>query len=110
MTGRAAAQDACNLSADRWTDSIPPVDRATVLPRDGSAAMPVQDVRALLGSACGVLRDGETLERAVETLAPHTGDDVAYVAWLIARSALTHPVSIGAHRRTDSVAPQGVSA
>ena len=110
VTGRAAAQDACSQITGRWADTIPAADPATVLPRDDTAAMPVHDVRALLGTACGVLRDGETLEHAVEKLAPHTGDDVAYVAWLIARSALTHPVSIGAHRRTDSVAPQGVNA
>lgn len=115
VTGRAAARDACDSITRPWTDAVPPVDPATVVPRDDTAAMPVQDVRALLSSACGVLRDGATLGRAVDTLAPHTGDDVAYVAWLIARSALAHPHSVGAHRRTDDVtarkdAPQGATA
>lgn len=115
VTGRAAAQDAAHPITGPWADALPAVDPATVHPRDDAAAMPVQEVRALLGSACGVLRDGATLERAVDALAPHTGDDVAYVAWLIARSALAHPRSVGAHRRTDDVhaatdTPQGATA
>lgn len=115
VTGRAAAQDACDKTTGPWGDTIPQADPATVLPRDETAIMPVQDVRALLGSACGVLREGATLERAVDALSPHTGDDVAYVAWLIARSALAHPHSVGAHRRTDDVTastdtPQGATA
>lgn len=110
VTGRAAAHDACTWITGAWGDTVPEADPATVLPRDDTASMPAQDVRALLGSACGVLREGATLERAVDALSPHIGDDVAYVAWLIARSALAHPVSVGAHRRTDAVAPQGVCA
>lgn len=103
VTGRAAAQDACGPLPGAWAENLPQVDPATVLPRNDIATLSVQDVRALLSSACGVLRDGATLERAVERLAPHTGEDVPYVAWLIARSALAHPHSIGAHRRTDDV-------
>lgn len=116
VTGRAAAADACNPGTDSWAPTLAPVDPETVLARDDTTVMAVHDVRTLLGGACGVLRDGATLERAVDALAPHTGDDVAYVAWLIARSALAHPHSVGAHRRTDDTTDartgttQGVTA
>lgn len=71
VTGRAAAHDACNSITGPWADAIPQADPATVLPRDdaGSMTMSVQEVRALLGNAGGVLRDGATLGRAVRTLA-----------------------------------------
>lgn len=107
VTGRAAAQDATAWS-DVWRTDIAPVDPATVRTRDTAVAMPTAEVRELLGNACGVLRAGPTLQAAVDALEPHTGDDVGYVAWLVARSALDHPVSIGAHRRTDSLVAEGV--
>lgn len=107
VTGRAAALDAGGWSGD-WRTAVAAPDPVTRRPRHDGQPIPVHQVRALLGSACGVLRDGPTLQAAVDALEPHTRDDVAFVAWLIARSALAHPVSIGAHRRTDSVATQGV--
>lgn len=113
VTGRAAAADACSSRSAAWNTTVPEADPGTVLPRAGTAPIPVPAVRETLGTACGVLRDGPTLHEAVERLAPHTGDDVAYVAWLIARSALAHPHSVGAHRRTDdpdrehAATPQG---
>lgn len=109
VTGRAAATDSSEWSGE-WRTGIAATDPATVLPGDKARVIAVQEVRELLGAACGVLRDGPTLQAAVEALEPHTGDDLAYVAWLIARSALHHPHSVGAHRRTDSVATQGAHA
>ncbi|GAB3496465.1 L-aspartate oxidase [Flexivirga lutea] len=104
VSGRAAAEDACAGPGTRDC-RIEPADPATVLPRTNRATLAMQDVRRVLGDACGVLRDGAGLHRAVRLLAPHTGDDVSYVAWLVARSALAHPHSVGAHRRTDDAAP-----
>ncbi|CCH76553.1 L-aspartate oxidase [Nostocoides japonicum T1-X7] len=109
VTGRAAAQDVLGDPARvvGWS-AVPAPEVASVVPseryasRRGSPSL--ADVRSLLGEACGVLRDGPTLRSAVEQLDPHTGDDVAYAAWLVARSALAHPHSIGAHRRTDDPA------
>ncbi|WP_446665611.1 L-aspartate oxidase [Flexivirga sp. B27] len=115
VTGRAAAADMCAQAGTSWNTTVPQADPTTLLPR-GNTSIPVQVVRDILGSACGVLRDGQSLQDAVDALAPHTGDDVAYVAWLIARSALAHPHSVGAHRRTDDPAatvgptPQGAPA
>ncbi|MBB2891058.1 L-aspartate oxidase [Flexivirga oryzae] len=106
VTGRAAARDSSAWRTG-WDVRLSATDRATVLPRGDAEPIPVQEVRDLLGASCGVLRDGPTLQAAVDALQPHTGDDVAYVAWLIARSALAHPHSVGAHRRTDSVEMQG---
>jgi len=106
VTGRAAARDSSGWR-NGWTTDVAPADPVTVLPRDDAEPIAVQDVRDLLGAACGVLRDGPTLRTAVDALEPHTGDDVAYVAWLVARSALAHPHSIGAHRRTDTAEIQG---
>lgn len=109
VTGRAAAEDACAGSAAPWNTAVPPADPAIVLPR-GDTSTTVQAVRETLGTACGVLRDGATLSAAVDTLASHTAGDVAYVAWLIARSALAHPHSVGAHRRTDDPGTERVEA
>ncbi|WP_265447277.1 L-aspartate oxidase [Flexivirga meconopsidis] len=115
VTGRAAAADAITWTGV-WRGSVRPADPATVRTRTCTAApaasrpLPLAQVRETLDSACGVLRDGPTLQAAVDCLEPHVGDDAAYVAWLIARSALAHPLSVGAHRRTDNVLPEGVSA
>ncbi|RNI20436.1 L-aspartate oxidase [Flexivirga caeni] len=105
VTGRVAASDASDWDGT-WAPTVAPAEPATVVPRgvtSASAPMSLPAVRATLGAACGVLRDGPTLQAAVDAFEPHLGDDVAYVAWLIARSALAHPHSVGAHRRTDDV-------
>lgn len=107
VTGREAGRDAMRATAralESWDVEVSPADpmttRARELPgtRDpGVLAL----VRATLGHSCGVLRDGNTLYEAVETLADLTGDDHGYVGWLIARSAFLHAESVGAHRRSD---------
>ena len=83
-------------------DAFPPVQRVVA----GDEVMqhePVDlgEVRAILGASCGVLRDGVSLEGAVDRLAELRHDDAGYVAWLVARSALLHPHTVGAHRRID---------
>ncbi len=109
VTGLAAARSVRNAPGRRWAAVVPPADPATVLPGAPDAQrFPRTAVRRLLDAACGVLRDGATLQDAVDELAPHTGQDDAYVAWMIARSALAHPHSVGGHRRTD--VPQEVPA
>lgn len=102
VTGRAAATD---ITADpaTWETTIPAAEREepAVAEDPGHTPMPLEQIRMLLDDACGVLRDGATLQDAVARLRPHIADDAAYVAWLVSRSALRHPHSIGGHRRTD---------
>lgn len=105
VTGEAAAAHV--LSGDRrsWGAEVAAADPGTVRPRAtaGPPSPSLASVRAVLGEACGVLRDGPSLRAAVDHLDALTGDDAAYVGWLLARSALAHPHSVGAHRRTDDV-------
>ena len=111
-TGRAAAADATTWTG-AWPSRLPAVEVDTIRdrrPPGRSKPIQLHQVRAILGSACGVRRDGNTLATVVDRLAPHTDDDVAYVGWLIARSALHHPRSVGAHWRTDDSSSQRVSA
>lgn len=102
VTGKAAA-----ASAATFDDTWPPyagVDPDSVVAATDSMDDPsvLAIVRATLDTHCGVLRDGEGLQRAIDELAPYAAtSDAAYVGWLIARSALAHPDSAGAHRRTD---------
>lgn len=100
VTGRAAA-DSIRGADTRWTPRVLPVDPATVVPPSAGAAVDLGEVRAILGASCGVLRDGVSLEGAVDRLAELRHDDAGYVAWLVARSALLHPHTVGAHRRID---------
>ncbi len=100
VTGEAAAADLLDWDGRAWNADVPAADPATIRPA-GSAGVDLASVRAELGGACGVLRDAERLSRAVARLDEQTGDDAAFVAWLIARSALAHPHSVGAHRRSD---------
>ena len=102
VTGQAAA-----TSADAFDGTWPvraSADPDSVVASGDSQNDPavLAAVRETLDTYCGVLRDAEELQRAVDRLAPLTGtSDAAYVGWLIARSALAHPLSVGAHRRTD---------
>jgi L-aspartate oxidase len=107
VTGEAAAAHLEAWDGGEWNALVPQPDPATRRPA-GPGGSDLASVRALLGAACGVLRDGVTLADAVATLDGRTGDDAAFVAWLIARSALAHPHSVGAHRRADD--PRGVAA
>ncbi len=100
VTAQAAAADVASEPSD-WITPLAAADPETVVDTTKGPGIPLARVRALLDSSCGVLRDGETLRAAVDELAPFTGDDHAYVGWLIARSALAHPHSIGGHCRTD---------
>jgi L-aspartate oxidase len=100
VTGEAAAAHLRAWDGGEWNAPVPQTDPATVRP-GGPTGTDLASVRELLGSACGVLRDAANLAEAVARLDGHTGDDAAYVAWLIARSALAHPRSVGAHRRSD---------
>lgn len=102
VTGKAAA--ASTAVFDGSWPMRSGADPTSVVPAGDSpdAAPVLATVRATLDRYCGVLRDADGLTRAVEELAPFIGSsDAAYVGWLVARSALEHPVSVGAHRRTD---------
>ncbi|MFV0461842.1 MAG: L-aspartate oxidase [Nostocoides sp.] len=104
VTGEAAAADLVSVDVAHWRADVPHADPATRRSLGTSInapRMPLGQVRAILGQSCGVLRDAPTLLAALAQLEPHTGEDAAYVGWLIAHSALTHPHSVGAHRRTD---------
>ncbi|HEX5533962.1 MAG TPA: L-aspartate oxidase [Actinomycetales bacterium] len=66
------------------------------------------DLRSLMSTSVGVLRDGPTLTNAAEGLAATVEraglddtDDATLVALLLATSALRREESRGAHRRTD---------
>lgn len=99
VTGEAAALD---LGGNAWqctTSEVPKAEGGAVRPRGTDSTVQLQDVRDTLQQACGVLRAEPDLIRAVERLDAWTTDDAAYVAWLIARSALADPRSVGAHRR-----------
>ncbi len=103
VTGRAAALDVSSAEVDNWSAAVLPADPATVVPRsDDPNPLSHSEIRRLVGGSCGVIRDGNTLEHVVDLLSAHRGDDTAYTAWLMARSALLHPHSVGAHRRSDS--------
>lgn len=102
VTGKAAATSAAAFDqawpvrAGADTDSVV---AATDSSEDVDA---LAMVRKTLDAHCGVLRDAEGLQLALDELAPLTAtSDAAYVGWLIAQSALEHPHSVGAHRRTD---------
>lgn len=102
VTGKAAAASAASYvgawpdHADTDPDDVVPSNNA---PEDLAV---LALVRETLDTYCGVLRDADGLHAAVDQLAPFIGtSDAAYVGWLIARSALAHPLSVGAHRRTD---------
>ncbi len=101
MVGAKAAAADMSLVVTPSGGDVAPADRATLRPPGGSTA-DLPRVRTLLESSCGVLRDAGGLADAVERLDPQTGDDAAYVAWLIARAALADPRSVGAHRRLDA--------
>jgi L-aspartate oxidase len=109
VTGEAAAAHLVAWDGGAWNALVPPADPATVRPA-APGDVDLTSVRALLGASCGVLRDGATLAEATARLEGHTGDDAAYVAWLVARSALGHPHSVGAHRRTDDPRAAAASA
>ncbi|GAB3579461.1 L-aspartate oxidase [Calidifontibacter terrae] len=105
VTGRAAALDLATADVRRWSADVLPVDPATVVPRSiDPNPLARSEIRRLIGGSCGVIRDGSALEHVVDTLSAHRGDDTAYATWLVARSALLHPHSVGAHRRADDPA------
>ncbi|MEO8851163.1 MAG: FAD-binding protein, partial [Allobranchiibius sp.] len=102
VTGEAAALDLADNAWKTGLSNVDAADQATVRRRSTEATVPLQDVRDTLQQACGVLRAEPDLITAVERLDAWTADDAAYVAWLIARSALADPRSVGAHRRRQS--------
>lgn len=103
VTGRsAAASVGAHSATDAWRADVPPADPGLVRPREQAPAIATEQVRAELGRSCGVLREAGALRDTIRQLEPATGQDDAYVAWLLARSALAHPRSVGAHRRTDT--------
>lgn len=73
-------------------------NEATTAP-DASPALP--DVRRIAWEKCGIIRDGDGLREAVRLLEPHSADNAALVALLIARCAVAREESRGAHYRTD---------
>ncbi len=104
VTGEAAAAHVRAWDGVAWNAAVAEADPATVRPAGDRTVDRLGDlasVREVLGGACGVVRDADTLGSAVAGLEARTADDSAYVAWLIARSALDHPYSVGAHRRAD---------
>lgn len=106
VTGRAAGTDAASWrwqkdASPHWAD-VAAADPETVVSRAPGRAIDFDAVRATLDRGCGVLRRGPELARTMADLAPSiTCDDAAYLAWLVARSALADPRSRGAHRRID---------
>ncbi|TWE12354.1 L-aspartate oxidase [Rudaeicoccus suwonensis] len=118
VTGQAAAVSSSTTIEDWSTAQVSTpaeardrhdVTRNVALP--SGPALGLGQIRSLVGASCGVLRNGRDLRDCVDALEPHiAADDAAYVAWLVARSALAHPHSIGAHRRTDDTTAQGVPA
>ncbi|WP_018155064.1 L-aspartate oxidase [Demetria terragena] len=104
VTGRAAGRSIRSGERSQGID-LPAADPAQMTAH-GTAAMDRAEVRSILGKTCGVLRDRDGLSSAVARLAAAVDQDDAYVAWLLARSALAHPMSVGAHRRTDEPALQ----
>ncbi|YAL82184.1 L-aspartate oxidase [Dermacoccaceae bacterium W4C1] len=104
VTAEAAASCALAYRPDQpWDSLIAPAEADLIRPR-GPQRLDREQIRAALDTACGVLREGTSLAAAVALLDEGTGSDEGYLAWLIARSALGHPHSIGAHRRTDEAA------
>lgn len=68
----------------------------------GAAPGPeVQQVRAVVTAAAGVLRDADSLRAALATLRNHLDDDTGLVGSLVVRSALRREESRGAQFRTD---------
>ena len=119
VTGRDAASDiACWTCDERarsgqgWSE-VPSADPATVVARGPGSIMDLTEVQETLEAGCGVLRDASGIRATIERLAPMVAsDDAAYVAWLVARAALDHRNSRGAHRRVDdpSLATKGATA
>lgn len=119
VTGRDAASDITFwLRDDRSPDEqgwsgVPPCDPTTVVSRGPGSILDLAEVQETLESGCGVLRDAPGIRATIDTLAPMvSSDDAAYVAWLVARAALDHRNSRGAHRRVDdpSLATKGATA
>ena len=82
---------------------LPPVPRNCALP-----ARAVQDLRTMMSSHVGVIRDGEHLAQAVRTFAALERDadnialrNMATTALLVAASAFSRHESRGAHYRSD---------
>lgn len=85
-----------------WPAAVPAADPMTVIPRGPGEPMDLSQIRLTLTDGCGVLRDADGITFALTTLAPAVAaNDQAYVAWLVARAALAHRHSRGAHRRID---------
>jgi L-aspartate oxidase len=94
VCGAAVAQDLASQTAR----PARPDTRAEPLPSPPTAG----PVRHILETHAGVLRDGQGLATAVETLTPLANDsDPALVALFIATAALARTESRGGHRRTD---------
>lgn len=110
VTGQVAARRIVS-GASAWPSEVLAADPSLHRRADNSQVVLTRaEVRGALGQACGVLRDGDTLAAAADRLSPAVGQDDAYVAWLLARSALEHKHSVGAHRRTDEPVAQEVPA
>ncbi|MBO1768410.1 FAD-binding protein [Allobranchiibius sp. GilTou38] len=103
VSGEAAAAD---LTGDTWRagGDMTAADRESLRAAGEAPAPALDEVRQVLESSCGVLRTAHDLRAAVDRLDAWTQDDAAYVGWLIARSALADPRSVGAHRRVDTTA------
>lgn len=101
VTAQAAAASVTSQAAG-WRTGLPASDPDQVRPRTDDLVLTAEQVRDELGRSCGVLREAGALRDTIRQLEPATGQDDAYVAWLLARSALAHPRSVGAHRRTDT--------
>lgn len=99
VTGEAAAADLTGHGWQSGAVGLGPSDAVARRAGSGPADVRLQDVRAALHQACGVLRAEPDLQSAVNRLDVWAHDDAAYVGWLIARAALADPRSIGAHRR-----------
>ena len=104
VMGQAAARD---MGAAEAAAPMPRTVTATVPPADAEG---IADIRRLLSTHVGVLRDGAGLRRAILGLAPiverrSAAAAPALVALMLAVAALDRTESRGSHTRTDHPSP-----
>lgn len=61
----------------------------------------IDQIRGIVSTGAGVLRDAAGLTRALDELRPHLANDVGLVGYLLCHSALRREESRGGHTRTD---------
>lgn len=110
VTGEAAAADLLDPAWSARANEVAAADADCTRAHSSGREVPLQQIRDTLQQACGVLRSEHELRAAVERLEGCTHEDAAYVAWLIARSALADQRSVGAHRRVQNAPAENSTA